>query len=81
MPSFSYDQVRTVTEPGEATLDVYAHLIGDEELMFLCGLHARKRRGKGMRADWHDDADELYRENSRCADCSPVKGSGQLALL
>lgn len=68
------DAVETVTEPGEATLDVYAHLTGKEELMFFCGPHARKRRGRGEHADLHKDADRMYRRSSKCADCAPNKG-------
>lgn len=68
------DTVETIVEQGEATLDVYAHLTGDEELAFLCGPHARRRRGRGERADLHEDAEKMYRRSAKCADCSPVKG-------
>ena len=74
----NYDKVQTVTEPGVATLDVYSYLTGEKELTFLCGPCSRKRR----RAELALRADEMYREDSQCADCSPVKDvfPGELLL-
>lgn len=70
----SYDEVERPTESGDATPDVYAYL-ADGKPTLLCGPCARKRK----RVSLASVADELYRDDSRCADCAPEeKNDGRL---
>ena len=72
MGRINYDKVRSGPgEPGAATPDVYPYITGERALTFLCAPCARKRRAKGERAELTVNADEMYSEDARCADCAP----------
>ena len=72
----NYDEVRGGPgELGAATPDIYPYLTGDRALTFLCAPCARRRRAKGGRAELTVDADDMYSEDARCADCAPKEKS------
>lgn len=74
----NYDKVRTVTEPGDATRDVYEYIItGKKQTAFLCGPCLRKWQVAGMGIELAPWVDERYQEDGQCADCAPNKGDDQ----